>query len=170
MFLGLLAGCTTGPIIPSVNMQLTVWVLIQLSRSHIEFHMWARFGSQSPICSLPSWTFILSVPKILDEQLAELRTQIRKNLYYPTLHRPTFDRSVADGLHTRDASFGAVVLLVCAIGSRYSDDPRISPPGAEPLRCGWEFFDQLPFQLDHLFERPSLYHLQYYCVSIFRRL
>ncbi|KAJ7844943.1 hypothetical protein B0H14DRAFT_2775939 [Mycena olivaceomarginata] len=63
---------------------------------------------------------------------------IHKNLYFPVLHRPTFDRSVAEGLHTRDPTF-------------------------EPLRCGWEFFDQLPFHLDHLFETPTIHHLQYYC-------
>lgn len=89
---------------------------------------------------------------------------VNKNLYFPVLHRPTFERSIADGLHTRDASFGAIVILVCAIGSRFSNDVRVCPPGAEPLRCGWEFFDQLPLQLDHVLEPPTLYHLQFYCV------
>ncbi|KAF7351239.1 Zn(2)-C6 fungal-type domain-containing protein [Mycena sanguinolenta] len=88
-----------------------------------------------------------------------------KNLYFPVLHRPTFERSIADRLHTRDTTFGAVVLLVCAIGSRFSDDARLSPPGAEPLRRGWQFFDQLPLRLDHLFETPTLYDLQYYCLA-----
>jgi hypothetical protein len=87
------------------------------------------------------------------------------NLYYPLLHRPTFERSIAEGLHERDSSFGAVVLLVCAIASRFSDDPRASIPGEDPLRCGWQYFDQLPHVIDHLFKRPSVYHLQYYCVS-----
>jgi hypothetical protein len=91
---------------------------------------------------------------------------IHRNLYFPVLHRPTFERAVADELHTRDAAFGAVVLLVCAIGARFSDDARACRPGAEPLRSGWEFFDQLPFCLDHLFETPTLYELQYYCVRI----
>ncbi|KAJ7225062.1 fungal-specific transcription factor domain-containing protein [Mycena haematopus] len=88
-----------------------------------------------------------------------------KNLYFPVLHRPTFERSLADGLHTRNSTFGAIVLLVCAIGSRFSDDARLSPPGAEPLRRGWEFFDQLPHHLDHLFETPTIYNLQYYCLA-----
>ncbi|KAJ7925130.1 fungal-specific transcription factor domain-containing protein [Mycena leptocephala] len=90
---------------------------------------------------------------------------VNKNLYFPVLHRPTFERSIADGLHTRDASFGAIVILVCAIGSRFSNDVRVCPPGAEPLRCGWEFFDQLPLQLDHVLEPPTLYHLQFYCLA-----
>ncbi|KAF7342742.1 Zn(2)-C6 fungal-type domain-containing protein [Mycena sanguinolenta] len=87
-------------------------------------------------------------------------TQI--NLYYPILHRPTFERNVADGLHLRDVPFGAVVLLVCANASRYSVDVRLQVE-AEPLRRGWNFFDQLPPYSEHLFETPTVHHLQYYC-------
>ncbi|KAJ7686320.1 fungal-specific transcription factor domain-containing protein [Mycena rosella] len=92
---------------------------------------------------------------------------ITTNLYFPLLHRPTFERSLADRLHFRDPSFGAVVLLVCAIGSRFSDDPRVCGPEDEPLRCGWRYFDQLPHVIDHLFVPPTLYHLQYYCLAVF---
>ncbi|KAJ7482632.1 fungal-specific transcription factor domain-containing protein [Mycena latifolia] len=88
------------------------------------------------------------------------------NLYFPLLHRPTFERSVADGLHMRDTSFGAVVLLVCAIASRYSDDPRISEAEEDPLRCGWQYFDQVPHDFNHLFSLPTIYHLQYYCLAV----
>jgi hypothetical protein len=88
----------------------------------------------------------------------------RVNIFYPLLHRPTFDRSVAAGLHLRDTDFAAVVLLVCAIASRFSDDPRACDAD-EPLNCGWQFFGQLPLKISHLFEPPTLYHLQYYCVS-----
>ncbi|KAJ7476649.1 fungal-specific transcription factor domain-containing protein [Mycena latifolia] len=88
------------------------------------------------------------------------------NIYFPLLHRPTFERSVADELHLRDPSFGAVVLLVCAIASRYSDDPRVCGPHDEPLRCGWQYFDQLPHVIDHLFSPPTIYHLQYYCLAV----
>ncbi|KAJ7702821.1 fungal-specific transcription factor domain-containing protein [Mycena rosella] len=89
------------------------------------------------------------------------------NLYFPLLHRPTFERALADGLHFLDPSFGAVVLLVCAIGSRFSDDPRVCGPEDEPLRCGWRYFDQLPHVIDHLFVPPTVYHLQYYCLAVF---
>ncbi|KAF7328632.1 Zn(2)-C6 fungal-type domain-containing protein [Mycena sanguinolenta] len=87
----------------------------------------------------------------------------RKNLYFPILHRPTFERSIADGLHTRDITFGSVVLLVCAIASRYSDDIRLQQE-AEPLRRGWQFFDQLPPH-NHIFETPTIHRLQYYCLA-----
>ncbi|KAG1887099.1 fungal-specific transcription factor domain-containing protein [Suillus subluteus] len=46
------------------------------------------------------------------------------NVLSPLLHRPTFERKVAQGLHRRDMSFGAVYLLVLAVGSRFSDDRR----------------------------------------------
>ncbi|KAJ7079406.1 fungal-specific transcription factor domain-containing protein [Mycena belliarum] len=93
---------------------------------------------------------------------------LHTNLYYPLLHRPTFERALADDLHLRAPAFGAVVLVVCAIASRYSDDPRVSAEGAgeEPLRCGWQSFEQLPQVLDHLFEKPTLHHLQYYCLAV----
>ncbi|KAF7353494.1 hypothetical protein MSAN_01539000 [Mycena sanguinolenta] len=88
----------------------------------------------------------------------------RKNLYFPILHRPTFERSIADGLHTRDITFGSLVLLVCAIASRYSEDIRLQQE-TEPLRRGWQFFDQLPPHSNHIFETPTVYHLQYYCLA-----
>lgn len=88
----------------------------------------------------------------------------RTNLYYPVLHRPTFEKSLADGLHLRDLGFGTVLLLVCAIGSRYSDDPHVLAPNEEPMRCGWKYFDQIHDTVNDLFARPSLYKLQYYAV------
>ncbi|KAJ6472406.1 fungal-specific transcription factor domain-containing protein [Mycena sanguinolenta] len=87
----------------------------------------------------------------------------RKNLYSPILHRPTFERSIADGLHTRDVTFGSVVLLVCAIASRYSDDIRLQQE-TEPLRRGWQFFDQITHS-EHIFQTTTIYHLQYYCLA-----
>ncbi|KAL0565454.1 Gypsy retrotransposon integrase-like protein 1, partial [Marasmius crinis-equi] len=47
------------------------------------------------------------------------------NIYIPLLHRPTFDRLLAAGQHRRDELFGAILLLVCAIAARYTDDPRV---------------------------------------------
>ncbi|KAJ7926992.1 hypothetical protein B0H13DRAFT_1861756 [Mycena leptocephala] len=64
-------------------------------------------------------------------QLLELYF-IHQNIYLPLLHRPTFERGVADGLHLRDDGFAATVLL--------STDPSLSGTG---LACGWEWFNQL---------------------------
>jgi hypothetical protein len=40
----------------------------------------------------------------------------------------------------RDDGFAATVLVVCAIGSRWSMDPRMTGAG---LSCGWEWFNQV---------------------------
>lgn len=49
------------------------------------------------------------------------------NLYFyynnslvPLLHRPTFEREIAEGLHWRVTGFAEVLLLVCSLGARYS--------------------------------------------------
>ena len=47
------------------------------------------------------------------------------NIYLPALHRPFFFAAVADGLHRRNSEFGSLVLLVCALGARYSEDRRV---------------------------------------------
>jgi hypothetical protein len=67
------------------------------------------------------------------------------NDYFPLLHRQTFEYSVANGLHLRNNSFGAVLLAVCAVGARYCDDPRVFlGEGASPTRyAGWYWFEQI---------------------------
>ncbi|KAJ7578562.1 hypothetical protein C8J56DRAFT_1111495 [Mycena floridula] len=47
------------------------------------------------------------------------------NLFRPLLHRPSFEKSLRQGLHYRDYYFGATVLVVCALGSTYSNDRRV---------------------------------------------
>ncbi|KAJ7506045.1 fungal-specific transcription factor domain-containing protein [Mycena galericulata] len=87
------------------------------------------------------------------------------SIYIPMLHRPTFERAVAENLHLRDDKFGATVLLVCALGSRFSDDPRVFDPAA-PLTCGWKYFSQLSMSMIQFFDPPTLYDLQYYGLAI----
>ncbi|KAE9408799.1 hypothetical protein BT96DRAFT_932552 [Gymnopus androsaceus JB14] len=60
------------------------------------------------------------------------------NLILPLLHRPTFENGIADGFHQHDPFFGGTVLLVCAIGARYCDDPRVFSEGPSvPSSAGW---------------------------------
>ncbi|KAJ7243946.1 fungal-specific transcription factor domain-containing protein, partial [Mycena rebaudengoi] len=102
------------------------------------------------------------------------------NVYLPLLHRPTFERAIQDGLHllgpTEDAgrggyTFGATVLLVCALGSRYLPVDRVAQGTAahdqstDQLRCGWEWFDQVPLIGNHFLWYPTLYDLQFYCLA-----
>jgi len=87
------------------------------------------------------------------------------NLIFPLLHRPTFEQSLADDLHHRDTGFGGVVLLVAAVGARFSDDPRVYVPGTDPTHSvGSMWFYQVKIALQSFFTLPSLHDLQIYCV------
>jgi hypothetical protein len=104
-----------------------------------------------------------------DLQLALIDLFFEKyNPYIPLLHRPTFERSIKQGLHLSHRMFGAVVLLVYAIASRFSNDPRVFLDGLEGkerlLSSGWEWFDQVQMINKSLLDPPSLYELQFYCV------
>ncbi|KAK7005716.1 Zn(2)-C6 fungal-type domain-containing protein [Favolaschia claudopus] len=80
------------------------------------------------------------------------------NLYFT-------NRSVAEGLHLRDTSFGATLLAVLAVASRYSDDPRVFVAGSNStLSGGWNFFNQVVVIRKSLFDEPSVYEVQLYCL------
>jgi hypothetical protein len=89
------------------------------------------------------------------------------NWIMPLLHRPTFESTLAEGMHFRDDSFARVVLLVCAIGSAYVDDPRVllDPASRHWHTAGLRWFDQVTLNGTALFAPPSLYELQVCCVS-----
>ncbi|KAJ7842226.1 fungal-specific transcription factor domain-containing protein [Mycena olivaceomarginata] len=89
------------------------------------------------------------------------------------LHSPTFRASVADGEHLCDPHFGALVLAVCAVASRLSDDPRVLMAPDAPLHsAGWKFFSQAkPLQLVALphttnSQFRTLYNLQLISLSV----
>ena len=94
----------------------------------------------------------------------------KENIFMPLLHRPTFETSIKEGLHLQDDMFGAMVLLVCALGARHSDDPRIFLEGTNDTHsAGWKWFRQVDLlrHKNFLFA-PSLYELQAYCVRSHR--
>ncbi|KAJ7647014.1 fungal-specific transcription factor domain-containing protein [Roridomyces roridus] len=90
------------------------------------------------------------------------------NCYFPVMHRPTFDRKVADGLHLVDPGFAATLLMVCSLGSRFSDDPRILLDG-EKGDCyhsaGWKWHNQVRVIPLNLIYKPDLYELQVTALS-----
>ena len=89
------------------------------------------------------------------------------NVVYPLLHRPTFEKGIAEGLHQRSIGFGGTVLIVCAIGSRYTKDPRVMLPDANSDHsAGWKYFDQVQTIRRPQLAPPSLYDLQIYCVGV----
>jgi hypothetical protein len=88
------------------------------------------------------------------------------NVFLPLLHRPTFQTAFTASTHLRDDGFAATLLLVCAIGACYSDDPRVLLSGVTSRRsAGWKWYSQV--QLTGQFRgEPSLYDLQCYFVRV----
>ncbi|KAF7323607.1 Zn(2)-C6 fungal-type domain-containing protein [Mycena kentingensis (nom. inval.)] len=112
-------------------------------------HFWKSPWEIIPKSRPPTYTF---PPQDLLENLTDLYFR-HWNILLPLLHRPTFERNVASGLHLLDPSFGAVLLGVCALGARCSDDPRVIRPGTDTkLSAGWEWMDQIRFP-----EKPEFY-------------
>lgn len=89
------------------------------------------------------------------------------NILLPVLHRPTFEQDMRSSLHLRDRMFGSLVLLICALGSRFSDDPRVLVAGDQTwLSAGWKWFTQTRAFDDATLVTPSsqLHLLQVMCV------
>ncbi|KAJ7069921.1 fungal-specific transcription factor domain-containing protein [Mycena amicta] len=78
----------------------------------------------------------------------------------PLLHRPSFERSVSEGMHHRDPQFGSLLLSVMAVASRFSDDPRVFVDGHSTLSSGWRFISQVPV-VRKWFE-PNIHEVQFY--------
>ncbi|KAJ7643597.1 fungal-specific transcription factor domain-containing protein [Roridomyces roridus] len=85
------------------------------------------------------------------------------------LHAPSFRRSVSQGEHLSDLHFGPLVLLVCALAARCSDDPRVlMDDDPRPDSAGWKWFRQVrPLSMAISFQNfhYSLYKLQVICLS-----
>jgi hypothetical protein len=92
------------------------------------------------------------------------------NVTAPLLHRPTFARALAQDSHHVDGGFGALLLLVCAIGARYVDDVRVLIDGGPTYSAGWKWFNQARTVSCSMLVPPSLLDLQMICVSTQRSL
>ncbi|KIJ51520.1 hypothetical protein M422DRAFT_244680 [Sphaerobolus stellatus SS14] len=112
-------------------------------------------------------------PPDLMEELIPLYFH-HNNLYLPLLHRPTFERQYRDGVHEREVGFACVLLLVCAVASRFSKDPRVlqqdlgapGDQGKPPLQtAGWKYFDQVQMQRKSLTAPATLCDLQQYALA-----
>ncbi|KZV68530.1 hypothetical protein PENSPDRAFT_653130 [Peniophora sp. CONT] len=78
---------------------------------------------------------------LMDELIEHYFTNI--NIFTPILHRPTFENDLRSYLHLRERNFGCVVLLVCALGSRFTDDRRVLVDGDETRQsAGSKWFIQ----------------------------
>ncbi|KAJ3880498.1 fungal-specific transcription factor domain-containing protein [Lentinula edodes] len=87
------------------------------------------------------------------------------NIFLPILHAPSFNQCVAQGLHFHDHDFGTTLLLVCAVASRYSNDPRVFADPTSQLSCGWRYFEQVQMMRRSVIEVATVYELQFYCLA-----
>ncbi|KAJ6601088.1 fungal-specific transcription factor domain-containing protein [Mycena vulgaris] len=119
---------------------------------------WEKLIIEPPQLVFPDKDLLASLVKIYFEQI---------NPITGTLHFPSFRESVADGLHFRDHHFGAVVLVVCSLASRYSDDPRVFLDGVNSEHsCGWKWFRQVRPLRASFSPKPSLHQLQLIGLSV----
>lgn len=95
---------------------------------------------------------------------------LHSNIYYPVLHRPTFQRLLNQELHQHDRDFGCLLLVVCAIGARFSDHPYVSDITAGSTNnCMTHWLSQTREVMKKPFTSPAtLFEVQYYCVSRLR--
>ncbi|KAK0457309.1 fungal-specific transcription factor domain-containing protein [Desarmillaria tabescens] len=91
----------------------------------------------------------------------------RFNVLVPLLHRPTFEKLIREKQYLRDHMLASLLLLVCAVSSRYSDDPRVLVEGEESKQSsGWKWVHQVmdTRNCKPLLGAPSLYDLQVLCL------
>ncbi|KAJ7239801.1 fungal-specific transcription factor domain-containing protein [Mycena haematopus] len=117
---------------------------------------WQKFTIETPRQIFPPDDLLESLTNIYFEQI---------NPILNILHFRSFQQSVLDGLHLRDREFGAVVLAVCALASRHSDDSRVLIDGANEHSCGWKWFQQVRPLRGAFSWGTSLYCLQLICLS-----
>ncbi|KAJ6541629.1 fungal-specific transcription factor domain-containing protein [Mycena capillaripes] len=118
---------------------------------------WEKLVIEPPHQVFPENDLMKNLIKIYFEQI---------NPIMGILHFPSFHRSFLDGLHFREPEFGAVVLAVCAMASRHSDDRRVFLEGTNSEHsCGWKWFRQVRPLRASFSPEPSLCQLQLICLS-----
>ncbi|GJE88259.1 fungal-specific transcription factor domain-containing protein [Phanerochaete sordida] len=83
-----------------------------------------NYGAHHP------WARALPRPAFVFPHAALLRALVGtyfdvQNTYVPVLHRPALEAGLAAGRHRADEDFGALVLLVCALGARWATDRTV---------------------------------------------
>lgn len=73
------------------------------------------------------------------------------------IHGPSFKRSVASGLHHTSYTFGKLLLGVCALASRSSNDSRVG----EGHSAGWQWYLQIQISPPNAYSSPpTIWDLQ----------
>ncbi|KAJ6629500.1 fungal-specific transcription factor domain-containing protein [Mycena sp. CBHHK59/15] len=121
---------------------------------------WEHFSPDEVLSSL-----VFPEPDLLQSLVSIYFKHI--SILFPLLHRPTFEKSLATGLHVVDRQFGATVLGVCAAASKYCHDPRVIFKGTNTqLSSGWEYYRQLQPVRTSLTGTATLYEAQLICLCV----
>ncbi|KAJ7654864.1 fungal-specific transcription factor domain-containing protein [Mycena rosella] len=151
-----------------------------LVKAAVDLRNRAKNSSAAPIPSrITSWdtpaaapppAYIFPDPDLLASLIELYFSNV--NAFLPLLHRPTFEAGLIQQLHRTCDGFAKTVLLVCAVGARYSADPRVFVPGvtgADAVKgaetAGWPWFDQVRLTGHLVRTHPTLYDLQSYCLA-----
>ncbi|KAI0682881.1 fungal-specific transcription factor domain-containing protein [Cytidiella melzeri] len=113
---------------------------------------------ESPQYSFPEADLITSLVDLFFENTGS---------FLPLLHRITFEQQMNSGLHFTDEGFGSVMLLVCALGARFSEDPRVLQDNTDSwYSAGWKWFGQVQSTRKLISVRPPrLFDLQICCLA-----
>ncbi|KAE9393186.1 hypothetical protein BT96DRAFT_924228 [Gymnopus androsaceus JB14] len=127
-----------------------------------------EFWTIQPWQKLPSWE-----PPPFEFPPDDLMTDL-VDLYFvhldqimPIVHRPMFTKFLAEGLHHKDRSFGGLLLVMCAVGSLFSDDPRIFEENTTSEQSvGWKYIRQIQPLNCSFVEPASIYDIQMYVLYV----
>jgi len=104
-------------------------------------------------------------PQDLLNELIDIHFRI-SHCTMPIIHEPRFRKRVQEGLHRQDLQFGRLVMMMCALSSRDSDDPRVLVPWQMEYSAGWTYYKQVHIVHNGMFEPSGLCELQMYCVRL----
>ncbi|KAI0337246.1 hypothetical protein BDW22DRAFT_1364331 [Trametopsis cervina] len=166
------SGVKAGLTFPSVTDNAGVSYLPCGCPEYGSFNPWAM---AQPAYGSPHHGGFEFPPADLLSSLVSLFFRMHNN-FTPVLHRPTFDRMLADKRHLVDEDFASIVLLVCAIGSRWSTDRRVLLEEEERSNedgegeewwhsSGWKWFKQVRLGRKALFSPPCLADIQITCLA-----
>ncbi|KAJ4477535.1 fungal-specific transcription factor domain-containing protein [Lentinula aciculospora] len=126
---------------------------------------WRPLPWEDSISDNPNTSYNFPEPDLLASLINSYFHNV--NIILPLLHRPTFERATREKLHYRDDMFAAIVLLVCAVASRYVDDRRVLLDKVDSWHSsGWKYFNQVQVVRKSLLAPPTLFDLQFYCLSV----
>jgi hypothetical protein len=90
------------------------WYSSGIEKKLLQQHAYGLWEAEKMMLELPPKDLM---PILLDAYF--------RNTFFPIIHRQLFETQLRDGVHKQEKTFLRLVLLVCANGARWCDDPRV---------------------------------------------